>query len=160
MLRWWGFEHGMKFKKTHKIHSNRFRQPLFYYLDCLIRLLPYTISVFNFYSMPVKKNESIVLPEAIAPKKNLLSLTHILLIIVILFQSCALYLLTGNSVPSFGDITIDPLGIKRAVLEIEYDKVGGKTNYDIMTRAQQLSVNDPQNPSNIANMKKYVESFS
>jgi|GEM_PF-4162394 hypothetical protein len=28
-----------------------------------------------------------------------------------------------------------------------------------MQKAQKLSVMDPQNPSNIANMKKYVESF-
>ncbi len=110
--------------------------------------------------MPVKKTESVHVAESTNSKKSILSLTHILLILVILFQSWALYLLTGNSVPSFGDVSMDPLGIKRAVLEIEYDKVGWKANYDIMTRAQQLSVNDPQNPSNIANMKKYVESFS
>jgi len=110
--------------------------------------------------MSVKKTESVDVSEQINYKKSLLSFTHILLILILLFQSCALYLLTGKSFPSFGDLPIDSFGIKRAVLEVEYDKVGGKENYDIMTRAQQLSVNDPQNPSNIANMKKYVESFS
>jgi len=74
--------------------------------------------------MPVKKTESVQISESTNSKKSILSLTHILLILVILFQSCALYLLTGNSVPSFGDVIIDPLGIKRAVLEVEYDKVG------------------------------------
>ena len=85
-------------------------------------------------------------------------LTSILLICVLVLQIVSMYLLVGNSFsekPGF-----DLLGIKKAVLEIEYDKVGGKANYEIMTRAQELSVNDPQNPSNIANMKKYVESFS
>lgn len=48
------------------------------------------------------------------------------------------------------------MGVKKALLEIEYSKVGGKANYDIMTQAQQISVNDPQNPSNIAAMKKYI----
>lgn len=32
--------------------------------------------------------------------------------------------------------TNDSLGIKRAVLEVEYDKVGGKENYDMLTKAQ------------------------
>lgn len=32
--------------------------------------------------------------------------------------------------------TNDSLGIKRAVLEVEYDKVGGKENYDMLTQAQ------------------------
>lgn len=65
----------------------------------------------------------------------------------------------GNSLTLPDSISLDPVGVKRAFLEIEYAKVGGKENYEIMTAAQQLSVNDPQNPSNIKAMKQYVASF-
>lgn len=56
-------------------------------------------------------------------------------------------------------VTIDPLGIKSAILEVEYTKAGGKENYDILTRAQQLSLSDPQNQGNLKAMKQYIDSF-
>lgn len=87
-------------------------------------------------------------------------LTPVLLIITILLNVLSLYLLMGNSLTLPDSISLDPVGVKRAFLEIEYAKVGGKANYEIMTAAQQLSVNDPQNPSNIKAMKQYVESFA
>lgn len=78
--------------------------------------------------------------------------------IVIVLNALGLYFLTGNSL-SVPSMTIDPLGIKSAILEVEYDKAGGKANYDLLTRAQQLSLTDPQNQGNLAAMKQYVDSF-
>jgi protein-disulfide isomerase len=76
--------------------------------------------------------------------------------VLIVLHIFGLFLLTGNSFSLPSSISVDPVGVKKALLEIEYSKVGGKANYDIMTQAQQISVNDPQNPSNIAAMKKYI----
>ncbi len=86
------------------------------------------------------------------------SLTHILLIIIIFLNAFGIYLLTGNSV-SLPGLDMDSFGMKQAFLEIEYDKAGGKENYELLTRAQRLSLNDPQNPSNIKSMKQYIDSF-
>jgi protein-disulfide isomerase len=83
-------------------------------------------------------------------------LTPTLLGVLIVLHIFGLFLLTGNSFSLPASISVDPVGVKKALLEIEYSKVGGKANYDIMTQAQQISVNDPQNPSNIAAMKKYI----
>jgi protein-disulfide isomerase len=83
-------------------------------------------------------------------------LTPTLLGVLIVLNIFWLFLLTGNSFSLPSSISVDPVGVKKALLEIEYSKVGGKANYDIMTQAQQISVNDPQNPSNISAMKKYI----
>lgn len=87
-----------------------------------------------------------------------MSLTNILLIIVIVLNSLGLYFLTGNSL-SVANMTIDPLDVKGAILSVEYDKAWGKEIYDLLAKAQQLSLNDPQNPSNLKAMKQYIESF-
>lgn len=84
----------------------------------------------------------------------------ILLGILIVLNIVGLYLLTGNSLSLPSSISVDPVGVRKALLDIEYAKVGGRENYDIMTKAQLLSVNDPQNPSNIKAMKKYIDSFA
>lgn len=94
------------------------------------------------------------------PSDKTSSLTSTLLVLTIILNILSIYLLMGNSVSLPSSISVDALGVKRAFLEIEYAKVGGKENYDIMTAAQQLSVNDPQNPSNIKAMKQYVDSFA
>ncbi len=87
---------------------------------------------------------------------NTSCLTPILLGILIVLNVFGLFLLTGNSLSLPTSISVDPIGIKSALLEIEYAKVGGKANYEVMTQAQNISVNDPQNPSNIEAMKKYI----
>jgi protein-disulfide isomerase len=87
-------------------------------------------------------------------------ITPILLCVLIVLNVFGLFLLTGNSFSLPASISVDPVGVKKALLEIEYSKVGGKANYDIMTQAQNLSVNDPQNPSNIEAMKKYISTFA
>ncbi len=86
--------------------------------------------------------------------------TPILLGVLIILNVFGLFLLMGNSFSLPASISVDPIGVKKALLEIEYSKVGGKTNYDIMTQAQNLSVNDPQNPSNIEAMKKYISTYA
>ncbi len=75
-----------------------------------------------------------------------------------------IYLLSGNtlSIPSLQKAgesqTKDEsvFGIKKALLEIEYDKVGGKENYDIITAVQKKTITDPNNPQNIEAYKKYL----
>jgi protein-disulfide isomerase len=86
-------------------------------------------------------------------------ITPILLGVLIVLNVFGLFLLMGNSLSLPASISVDPIGVKKALLEIEYSKVGGKANYDVMTQAQNLSVNDPQNPSNIEAMKKYISTF-
>lgn len=44
-------------------------------------------------------------------------------------------------------------------MDHEYAKVGGKATYDILARAQLLSLTDKQNPSNLERMKEYIKSF-
>lgn len=107
--------------------------------------------------MVTNKTETTSVPEA-WDEANF-SFTHILLVVIILLNATWLYLLTGNSISLPESLNINPVGVKQALLDIEYSKVGGKANYDIMTQAQNLSVNDPQNPSNIEAMKKYISTF-
>lgn len=49
--------------------------------------------------------------------------------------------------------TSDTLGMKRAVLEVEYDKVGGKENYDMLTQAQLI-----QFKQTLPQLKEYLKS--
>ncbi len=123
-------------------------------------LASYIIKMFIilYVLMVTQKVEIVSVPEA-GDESNF-SLTHILLIIIVLLNASALYLLTGNSISLPASMSVDPIGVKKALLEIEYSKVGGKENYDIMTQAQNLSVNDPQNPSNIEAMKKYIATYA
>lgn len=107
--------------------------------------------------MVTKKTEN--LSSETSPCKSSWNLTSILLICILVLQVASMYLLTGNSLSLPEKSGIDVLWVKRAILEVEYDKVWWKENYEIMQKAQKLSVTDPQNPSNVANMKKYVESF-
>lgn len=107
--------------------------------------------------MVTKKAATVRTPE-VGDESNF-SFTHVILVILVLLNAAGLYLLTGNSFSLPGSISIDPVGIKKAILEVEYDKAGGKENYDLLAKAQQLSMNDPQNPSNLEAMKKYIASF-
>jgi protein-disulfide isomerase len=85
-------------------------------------------------------------------------LTQVLLIIVIFLNALGIYLLTGNSF-SFPWISSDAFWIKQAILDIEYDKVGWKENYDTINLAQQLSLKDSQNQWNLTAMKQYIATF-
>ena len=79
------------------------------------------------------------------------STTNILVIILIVLNVFGLYLLTGNSVALPTSISVDPVGIKKAILEIEYDKVGGKANYDIISQATMIQMKEQ-----IPQMEQYI----
>ena len=49
--------------------------------------------------------------------------TSILLIILIVLNAFGLYFLMGNSIKFSETSSLDPIGIKKALLEIEYEKV-------------------------------------
>ena len=64
-------------------------------------------------------------PTSEAPFQNSTPvLTYVLLAVVILQGFFNIYLLTGNSVTLPASTGIDALGVKKALLELEYQKVG------------------------------------
>ena len=76
-------------------------------------------------------------------------LVFITVCISIVLNVVCIYLLVGNSV---GLSTLnDPLGIKRSILEVEYAKVGGKANYELLAQAQLI-----QFKSNLPQLKQFV----
>ena len=81
--------------------------------------------------------------------------SNILILSVLLISMAlnvvALYLLMGYSL-SFSQAD-DTLGIKRAILEVEYDKVGGKENYDMLTQAQLI-----QFKQSLPQLKEFLKS--
>lgn len=91
--------------------------------------------------MVTKTQETTVLNVETGDESNF-SLTHILLIILILLNSVGLYLLMGNSISLPASITADSIGVKKAFLELEYDKVGGKANYDLVSQATRMQMQD------------------
>jgi hypothetical protein len=58
----------------------------------------------------------------------------------------------GNSVSFPGSITVDPVGIKKALLEMEYQKVGGKANYDVVNQATLIQIKDQ-----LPQMQQYIK---
>ena len=68
--------------------------------------------------------------------------TYLLLAIVIVQGFLNLYLLMGNSISLPASITADTIGVKKALLELEYDKVGGKANYDLISQATRMQMKD------------------
>ncbi len=79
-------------------------------------------------------------------------ITNILLCILIVLNIWGLYLLMGNTLSFPGSISIDPVGIKKALLEMEYQKVGGKANYDIVNQATLIQIKDQ-----LPQMQQYVK---
>lgn len=81
---------------------------------------------------PHKNQETLVTPES----KGVVSNTLILIVVSLslVLNVVGIYLMIGAN---FGITAMnDPLGIKRAFLEVEYDKVGGKSNYELLAQAQ------------------------
>lgn len=89
------------------------------------------------------------------------SFTHILLVLLVLLNAAGLYLLAGNSFSFSGNTSIDPVGIKKAILEVEYDKAGGKERYELMQQANLLSLTNPKSPNYVSldQIKTYIASF-
>lgn len=108
--------------------------------------------------MVTKKTQEVVVESG--DEKNF-SLTHILLVILVLLNVAGLYLLTGNSISLSGNTAIDPVGIKKAILEVEYDKAGGKERYELMQQANLLSLTNEKSPNyvSIEQLKTYIASF-
>lgn len=105
---------------------------------------------------PVKKtHEEIEAVEVSAIEKANGGISNVSLLILtsasLMLNVFCIYLLMGYSV-SVTNMS-DPLGIKRALLEVEYQKVGGRENYDLLNQAQliQLKQQLPQ-------VKQYIES--
>lgn len=78
-------------------------------------------------------------------------LNSILLGVIIVLNAFGLYLLMGNSV-NVPSISVDPVGIKKAMLELEYQKVGGKANYDIIAQATAIQMKEQ-----IPQMEQYIK---
>jgi len=79
-------------------------------------------------------------------------ITYVLLAIVILQGFFNIYLLTGNSVTLPASTGIDALGVKKALLELEYEKVGGKENYDLISKATLIQMHEQ-----IPQIREFVE---
>lgn len=79
--------------------------------------------------------------------------TYILLAIVIVQGFFNIYLLTGNSVTLPASTGIDALGVKKALLELEYEKVGGKENYELVSKATLIQMQEQ-----IPQIRQFIES--
>lgn len=93
---------------------------------------------------PTKKtHEDLEAVEITAIEKANNGISNVSILIVSVFSLIlnvvCIYLLLGNTfnIPSIND----PIGIKRALLEMEYQKVGGKDNYDLLAKAQLIQFN-------------------
>ena len=81
-----------------------------------------------------------------------ISISNVLMIVLLVLNILALYLLTGNTLALPKSLSVDPVGIKRAILEIEYEKVGGKANYDIISQATMIQMKEQ-----IPQMEQYIK---
>ncbi len=81
-------------------------------------------------------------------EKNSNLLTYILLGVILLQWVLNTYLLTWNTVTISG---LDSLGVKKAFLELEYDKVGWKENYDLIAQANRLQL-----PEYLNQIQEYI----
>lgn len=80
-------------------------------------------------------------------------ITYILLAVVIVQGFFNFYLLTGNSLNLTTSTGIDALGVKKAILEFEYDKVWGKENYELVSKATLIQMKEQ-----LPQIKQYIES--
>lgn len=82
----------------------------------------------------------------------------VLIIASLLLNTLCLYFLLGysfdlNSLSRNGGSNPDSsIGIKRVLLNLEYDKVGGKENYDLLQKYTQMQIKEQ-----IPQIKKAVE---
>lgn len=79
-------------------------------------------------------------------------ITNILLVILIVLNIWGLYLLMGNTVSFPSSLAMNPIGIKKALLEMEYQKVGGKANYDVVNQATLIQIKDQ-----LPQMQQYIK---
>ena len=72
------------------------------------------------------------------------------LLVGLVCSSLTLYFVMGYSLNLTTQDT-DSFGIKKALLELEYDKVGGKRNYDILQKYSQMQIKEQ-----IGQIEKYI----
>lgn len=77
-------------------------------------------------------------------------LVFVLLLSLIMNALC-LYFVMGYSL-SLTPQTDDSFGIKKALLEMEYEKVGGKKNYDVLQQYSQMQIKEQ-----ISQIEQYVK---
>ena len=92
-------------------------------------------------------------PEVAPTPTSSALVTYILLAIIIVQGFFNIYLLTGNSVTLPASTGIDALGVKKALLELEYDKVGGKEHYEMIAKATLIQIKDQTMPQ----VKEFLE---
>lgn len=100
----------------------------------------------------MQKHES-TLEAQVTPASTHNIVTYVLLAVVILQGFFNIYLLTGNSVTLPASTGIDALGVKKALLELEYEKVGGKENYELVSKATLIQMQEQ-----IPQIKQFIES--
>lgn len=100
----------------------------------------------------MQKHESTPESPVTAPSRHNI-VTYVLLAVVILQGFFNLYLLTGNSLTLPASTGIDALGVKKALLELEYEKVGGKENYELVSKATLIQMQEQ-----IPQIKQFIES--
>lgn len=93
--------------------------------------------------------EDSVVPDQSTGISNILILLVVCISLVL--NVASIYLLVGNSVGL--NALSDPLGIKKSILEVEYTKVGGKANYELLVQAQMI-----QFKSNLPQLKEFIKS--
>lgn len=81
----------------------------------------------------------------------------ILLVILIALSALQLYFMFNFGMISHGENGQND-SIKNAILAVEYDKVGGKDAFDVITQANIRALNDSQNPQNLNAMREYLGS--
>lgn len=65
-----------------------------------------------------------------------------LLCISVIFNIFSLYFLTGNSLKFSDQTQVDAFGIKKAILDVEYEKVGGREMYDLVNEASRMQIQE------------------
>lgn len=97
----------------------------------------------------------------------------VLLVILIAMSAFQMYFLTQIFSPQEGITLFVPRSIntqktpdtpvsrddilREALLQIEYDKVGGKENYEVIAEINRLTLTDERNPQNINAMREYLK---
>lgn len=109
--------------------------------------------------MPVKTSP-VDSPSAEMTKKPFHGIILTLVIVSLLLNALCLYFLMGYSFSIKSLVSGEPkntqvdssVGIRRVLLDLEYEKVGGKENYDLLQKYSQMQIKDQ-----IDKIKQYVD---
>lgn len=73
----------------------------------------------------------------------------ILVILSLVMNAISLYFLSGNSYT----VSNNTVGIKKALLDLEYEKVGGQANYDLIQKMQMMNLKEQ-----LPQIEQYIKS--